>query len=196
MKYSDYYRLDNAALHILKDCDLHSLPIDVAKIANMIGIYVLPYSLSFNILNKLDLVDESKRSNGLTGFIEYPIILYNDEMNERDKRVVIGHEIGHVILEHVYDLESSIKFKWLTTDIMEYSANLFCEQLIAPTCVLSKMEVRTESEIINACDVNQKAAEFILDESKKRMRIPKKSAQIERDILKMFEKYINKHHMV
>jgi len=193
MKYSDYYRLDNAALHLLKDCDLHELPIDAIRIANMIGIYVLPYNLSYNILNKLDLIEESKISNGLTGFIEYPIILYNEKMNEGDKRVVIGHEIGHIILEHVYDHKSATNLRWLTTDAMEYGANLFCEQLIAPTCVLSKMGVSTESKIINICDVNQKGAYFVLNENEKRMRIPKKSTQIEKDILKMFEEYINRN---
>lgn len=194
--YNKYEPEIESAKKILIDCNVSSLPIMVETIAEEIGIYVLPYSISFEKIKQLSLEKTAINSDGVSCIVGEPVIFYDDALPIERCRVTIGHEIGHIILHHVYGGQASLFKKQLcipfveTSSEVETSANLFCEQLIAPPIILEKLNVNKRKDIEKYCGVNNVASEFILKSAAKRASNKYIKTKDDEHLLQLFSNYI------
>src|SRR5574344_435554 len=67
--YNEYKPEIDSAKKILVDCGVSKLPVMVETIAEQIGIYVLPYSISFEKITQLHLENAASKSDGLSFFV-------------------------------------------------------------------------------------------------------------------------------
>lgn len=93
-------------------------------------------------------------------------IAYNDTIfNEGRIRFTLLHEIGHIYLKHLIDFKETILSRSRLTEskykILEYEANAFARNALAPTILVMKMELWSESndsDIIRYFGLSQSAA--------------------------------------
>lgn len=154
------------AWKILLDCGINSFPIHVASVARSMGFFVFRYSAGEDILKRLNLYDAAMWSDAITiPLRKNYIIMYDDSIKIPRARVAVGHEIGHIMLGHVQPgSATAINRPPVKSDSrIEFDANLWCEQLIAPTGVLLAAGITTRSKIEQVCGVNRRASNFIMD---------------------------------
>ena len=164
MEYFKYPPEIASAWKILLDCGVDRLPVPVISVARKIGIPVLPYSRADKQLKLLGVYDIAMDADGVSCHLkEGHIIYYDDTLIAERRRIAIGHELGHVILGHV-PLGATTLYNrpaYWCKNRKEYAANLFCEQLVAPTCVLLEKGAANHVKIEQLCHVTRKASDFI-----------------------------------
>lgn len=171
MNYKEYPHEIESAWRILLDCNIKQFPVSVKEIAHKIGIPVLRYSQSQKLIDDLKLSKNAARTDGMTVPLEKgPIIFYDDSLSAERCRVTIGHEIGHIVMDHIeYGCITPINRSPSPLDNQkEFEANLFCEQLIAPSCVLLEVGAMDNESIERLCHVTRKASDFIIARMKER----------------------------
>lgn len=164
MEIRKYQPNVTTAWKILLDCGINSFPVPVKRVANSLGIPVLRYITGEHILKELHLYDAAMWSDAITiplgsGYV----IMYDDSIKLTRARVAIGHELGHIMLGHVKSGTATAENHppRRSDDLIEFHANLWCEQLIAPTGVLLAAGITTRSKIEQVCGVNRRASDFI-----------------------------------
>lgn len=183
MKMCKYQPDVTTAWKILLDCGINSFPVPVKQVAKSLGIPVLQYIAGERILKELMLYEAAMWSDAITiplgsGYV----IMYDDSIKPPRARVAIGHELGHIMLGHVKNGTATSKNHppKRSDDLIEFHANLWCEQLIAPTGVLLAAGITTRSKIEQVCGVNRRASDFIIARLSERPRYkPKHPEEIE-----------------
>ena len=161
-----YARDVSSAWRLLLETGTDSFPVSTKRIAAHLKIAVLRYSRGAPILKELGLYDAAMYSDGITiplG-VGKVIVMYDDSIKTPRARVAIGHELGHIMLGHAtVGVATADNHPPRPGDTPpEFAANLWCEQLIAPTGVLLAAGITTREAIEEVCQVNRRASDFIL----------------------------------
>ncbi|MDE5763789.1 MAG: ImmA/IrrE family metallo-endopeptidase [Ruminococcus sp.] len=145
MNYNIYKYARDAAWKFLIESHVTSLPVKLSEICRQRGILLL-YDYDGKYLsggeNGCTFTDDEKRFN---------IILNPDDSIEL-KRYTMAHELGHIFLDHLVNTTFS-------SSDMEYQAERFAINILAPACVLWGLDLHTAKDISEACNISEKAAQ-------------------------------------
>jgi len=115
------------ARDILREHWNGSIPVDPGKIAESLGVRVVPVG---TLLTPAEYSGYFKRSDPELGG---PVIRYNRNDPLVRKRFTVAHEIGHFVLGHNdAPRDTPENFSASTTDSRERSANQFAAELLMP----------------------------------------------------------------
>ncbi|WP_284641217.1 ImmA/IrrE family metallo-endopeptidase [Paenibacillus silviterrae] len=94
------------------------------------------------------------------------LTIYDDTAGYSSERIrwTLAHEIGHIFLNHLFDYElTSINRGGLTQyqyRTLENEADLFAQELLAPSYVLSKLGATLAADIEFICKISRQAAKY------------------------------------
>lgn len=156
MYYNNYKTARDLAWNVLIECKICELPVNLAKVVNHYGIYLIKYSDS-NYVSKHSFPAEDGYSRLIDG---KPAIYYNDSKKENRIRFTIAHEIGHILLGHLSEGETLHRNTELDSqDLKEQQANVFARDLLMPAVVINQL-VSSAKDISNLCNVSNLSAEI------------------------------------
>ena len=185
MYYGIYKGIRESAWICLRDAGIDRLPVDVLKIARIAGIRVVRNSLA-NILKPDELAKSFYDGKNW-------LIVYDDSRSTVESRLMVAHELGHILLGH--DLKHVLYADAKEFDKKpksEQQADMFAIRLLCPACVLWKLDIHTPEEIAQYCRVP-------LDTAKERSARMKTlygrnkflTSDIEREVFSQFEDYLS-----
>lgn len=209
--YLGYKKARDAAWQLIIDMNINELPVKVSTIIRQLGIGLYNYQDNVEFIQKLKLDTIAKSSDGFTLFVnnQYKVFYDNTKPVARI-RFTLGHELGHIICKHEFQLtaESYITTRntepSLKDNPIETEANIFASRLLAPACVLHELKLFTPDEIAEYCCISQQAAEFrcnrlLLLEERNKQFIKEKGygcyyiSDLEKQVKEQFSEYINNH---
>ena len=144
--YGIYTSCRDAAWRFLIDFNICSLPVKLRSAARMAGIRIVRNSHVKEL-----------RHNEVGASIFLPskewVIVYDDTLKATEARMVIAHELGHILLGHEYKY-SEQRFAYDGKKLKsEREADMFALRILAPACVLHEMRAISASQICNICDI-------------------------------------------
>lgn len=91
---------------------------------------------------------------------QFCIVLRSSE-SPQAQRYTAAHELGHICLEHpMTDSKYGRTFKTSEKDPIEYQAERFAINILAPACVLWALDLHTPEEIAAVCNISPTAAYY------------------------------------
>ncbi len=181
--YGVYTSCRDAAWKCQIDFEIHELPIKVLSITRRAGISVIKNSA----VNEL-------RQNETGATIRYRgnwFIVYDDRLDSGEARMVIAHELGHILLGHEYkfaDKRFSIPGKKLRS---EHEADMFAIRLLAPACVLHEINITDPETLAKICELPYDTA---ITRAKRMKELEKRASfyksPLERKVRDNFSEYI------
>ncbi len=135
---ADYPRAIKKAIETLSDAGVKFFPLDLNVIherySNMYEIRTYADFMEETGISRQDCInffkskDGATQSNGTTKCTIY----YNElETNSQRLRFTLAHEIGHVMLDHVFDYDECTEEE---QNLLEKEANCFAGNLLCPAC--------------------------------------------------------------
>lgn len=182
MAYDIYEQARNAAWKFLIDNHVTSLPVKLSVICQQRGISLL-YDHGIQCM--------SCNERGYT-FIDcngnFSIALNPDDKAEI-QRYTIAHELGHIFLGHFSNTE-------ISCSDMEYQAERFAIDILAPACALWGMDLHTAKDISEMCNISITAAQIRAERMEILYRRNKfLISPLERQVFKQFSGFINQHRL-
>lgn len=189
MYYNNYKIARNLAWKVLIECEVCELSINLAKVINHYGIYLIKYSDS-DYINK----HSSPTEDGYSRLMDNkPVIYYNDNKPIHRIRFTIAHEIGHILLGHLSEGETLHRnTEQDSSDPKEQQANVFARDLLMPAVIINQL-VYSSDDISKICNVSLQSAEIRwlrLQELRKRNKFC--LHPYERQVFNNFSTYIKK----
>jgi Zn-dependent peptidase ImmA (M78 family) len=148
MNYKDYQNSRDMAWRILLQENVTELPVKVGDLCRQMGIKIAYYDC---------LDDDDGKSTIIDG---QPWILIAKDKPVQRQRFTCAHELGHILLGHTGKYKLVNREPSSGDNPIEQEANVFASRLLAPACVLWKLNARTPEEIATLCDISYQAAEF------------------------------------
>lgn len=201
--YKRYTVARNASWRILAENNINSLPVDVFKLAQDMGIKVVPYSACGFIVKLLGVARYKENNDGLyVSFLGKNYIFYDDSVPSEGRiRFTIAHEIGHHVLGHIrlntFFIPRCVeRRRGGAPTAKEREANVFAARLLAPSVVLGELNVATEEDISQICGISKEAAQYRLNRLKKINENGRPSMSgLEKRVLDNFKDFINKNRL-
>lgn len=91
-------------------------------------------------------------------------IIINKQYSIQEQRYTLAHELGHILLRHIktssdenlqhFDIGVAMKSP------MEYQAEMFAIDILAPLCILWETKVETADDIMRLCNIPYSTADF------------------------------------
>lgn len=163
MSKNKYQRSRDAAWSALLASGVAELPVDLNAVTRALEIRVRTYQTEREFLRRNRLEAAARATDGMALFAAgAPAILFDSDRSPRRIRFTVAHEIGHLVLGHVRPGERTTVNREPSSEDSptELAANVFAGCLLAPTCVVRALGLRTAEEIARACNVSTSAAEF------------------------------------
>lgn len=190
--YRKYQAKIESAWEILLDCDVKELPVSVCRISEFLGIPVVPYSRGGNLMRKIGVDGIAPKTDGLASYVDNPVIFYNDSLDPDRCRVTVGHEIGHIILRHVGPGTVTVINRPPSPcdNPVEVAANMFCQQLIAPTPILISIGATDNENIEHVCHITRRASKFVISRLRERGSDYIPQSELEKKLSERFSSFI------
>lgn len=161
------------AVITLLESGITQLPITSAQVENTIKKYgwnIIEYSLKSNVhiklLDKYNVLSIAERSKAFTYKHETEkIIFIRSNLSANDKRMLLTHELGHIVLGHMAD-NNVLGYKpgGLIDEGQEDEANEFALEFLAPVCVLTKKHISTPQLVSSTTLLDTKRSRLVADE--------------------------------
>lgn len=161
--YKNYQQARDAAWQILIDCQVSGLPVNVGAICHQLGYPVYSYSKAADVIAAAGLSAQCSVSDGFTVCYGGKMrIFYNDRCSIGRQRFTVAHELGHIILGHVYDGQYTLVNREPAPgdNPHETQANQFAARILAPACVLHALGITRAEDISRICNISLPAAQF------------------------------------
>lgn len=154
--YNEYKIARDKAWETLIECEIHTLPLNLAQIANYYNITIIKYSQSNN---------KTLTGDGFSTKIKGKLIIYYNDIDfpVTRQRFTIAHELGHCLLGHVKENVRTFRYNSETDkykNIKEIQANVFARDILMPATVLHSLNVTSAEEIARICNVSMQSAEI------------------------------------
>lgn len=166
--YCEYKAARNKAWEIIIKYEVNTLPVSVRALCRRMGICLFKYTEGASLIEKYKL-HKYLKNDGFSTIIQNNYIVFYDETKPVSRiRFTIAHEIGHIVLKHL--LYQNIACRHFVTDWnaegaaapnpLETAANIFASRLLAPACVLWKLNIHSAEEIETLCGLSRQAAQI------------------------------------
>lgn len=186
MQYDIYKQARNAAWEFLIKNNVTQLPVSLSAICAQNGIILLRDNLC------IYLNDNDRGATYLRNGV-YSIVL-NSSDPVQVQRYTTAHELGHIYLKHPmkngrYGRTFGVQRE--PKSPMEYQAERFAIDILAPSCVLYGLNLHTAEEISKVCNISMRSAEIRAERMKllyqRNMFL---SHPLEREVFKQFSKFM------
>ena len=164
------------AVTTLLENAVNKLPISLTHIENIIkknGWSIIGYNLNsenhIKLLKQYDVLSIAKRTKAFTYKHETEkIVFVRSGLSSNDKRMLLAHELGHIVLGHMSD-SSVLGYKpgGLINEGHEDEANEFALEFLAPVCILCKNHISTPQLISETTLLDDKRSNLVADEVRK-----------------------------
>ena len=156
---ADYKLAAKKAYEILNEYNIKKLPIDIFSIIDSYkNIELCSFSeiqSKFKYTKKdIKMCLGSKLGAVINKNNKY-IIYYNDKIGLQTSRFTIAHEFAHIILGHFYKAKTNVLVHNLNNKVLEYEANCFARNILAPVFAFKSAPTNTLLQIL--CDISWKA---------------------------------------
>lgn len=183
MHYHYYKKSRDAAWQILIDSDIETMPVSVLKICRSLGIKVIYY----------DFLDENELGR-VTFLNNIACIMIRRNLDNKMKRYVCAHELGHLILNH---FSEGTSYSCSINDIkhgLESGAEQFAIRLLCPICILWKCNITTAEEASEVFGIEK----FLAEKRVARLKLLKKrdkflTSPLEIEVYNKFLPFIEKY---
>ncbi len=183
--YGIYASCRDAAWRFLIDFNICSLPVKLKTAAKMAGI---------RIVRNSDVKELRGNEVGASIFLPSKewVIVYDDALKVNEARMVIAHELGHILLGHEYKY-SEQRFAYDGKKLKsEREADMFALRILAPACVLHEIGAVNAGKIYTVCDIPIKHAAA---RAKRMATLEKRNfyykSELESKVRDKFQKYID-----
>ena len=201
--YWDYRNARDKAWQIIFNYDVCALPVSMQVLCSRMGIRLFSYSSGINLIRKYKLEKYTVNDGFSTILQNNYVIFYNESVPSGRRRFTIAHEMGHIVLGHIEKSRSAMlrapathwnKGEKGEPDPLETAANIFASRLLAPACVLWKLDIHTANEISELCGLSKQAAQIRAKRMEYLYRKNKfEQSLLERQALKQFSEFIDKY---
>ncbi len=169
-----YNEIRDASWKCLSQCKINSLPVNLSQICKHYGIKIVKNS---NLQENKLLANERAKTMKIDDVFH---IIVNDSDTMPVQRYSIAHEIGHILLGN---------------GLNEYEAERFAIGILAPACVLWKLNLHSAEDIAKVCNISITAAK----NRAKRMEILYArnkflTSPLERQVYSQFLDFIDKNN--
>ncbi|MDE5583084.1 MAG: ImmA/IrrE family metallo-endopeptidase [Ruminococcus sp.] len=181
MSYDIYKQARDTAWKFLIDNRVTSLPVNLSAICRKRGILFYDHDRKY-------LSGNERGGTFIDCMGKYSIIL-NPHDNVLIQRYTIAHELGHIFLNHFVN-------QTISNSNMEYQAERFAIDILAPACVLWGLNLHNTKDISEVCNISISAAQRraermeILYNRNKFLISP-----IEMQVFKQFSCFITQHKL-
>lgn len=167
------FEIKKSAIDTLILCDVIMIPITAPGVAYQLlkdETKFIPYSslLDDHNTNINDIIKKFNTKDGITIYkdkIYY--VFFNDVTHHGREQFTLAHELAHIFLGHIFIMQS----KALTPEekkILEYEANIFAAEILAPTSILYLLEKINNGDlnwkqIHNVFHTSEQASKIILE---------------------------------
>ncbi|MBQ8249164.1 MAG: ImmA/IrrE family metallo-endopeptidase [Clostridia bacterium] len=181
--YGVYAACRDAAWRCHLDFNMRRLPIKLLYLTRLAGIRVICDSKVKEL--RQGEVGASIYVNGRWS------IVYDDRMPICESRMVLAHELGHILLGHEYKYSDYRFFAENKKLKSEREADMFAIRLLAPACVLHELGALDTKTIAELCEIPEKAAQ---DRAKRMQILEKRSrfyqSELEKRVYENFREFI------
>lgn len=133
-------RPTRAAMDFLREHKVTKIPVPIESICKQQGYMVMSYSEAHELIDKLTISDLLHEKDGITiPARDHFYILYRDNLSEDRRRMVIAHEIGHIILHYGSGLVGYAADEKKQADI-DAECDTFARALLAPFPALEHID--------------------------------------------------------
>lgn len=151
------------AWEVLWRCGISELPVDLGQVCRRLGLGLYSYTQGYELLRRYNLAQHVRGADGFLFREEngpLAAIFYRPEQSQGRRCFTIAHEIGHFALGHCPAGGNTVRRSEADKDSpQERAADRFASQLLAPSCVLRGLGLRTPYAIGQRCRLSLRAAE-------------------------------------
>ncbi|MDE5583116.1 MAG: ImmA/IrrE family metallo-endopeptidase [Ruminococcus sp.] len=145
MTYNLYTKVRDTAWKFLIDNHVTSLPVNLSAICRQNEI-----SLVYDHDRKY--LSENERGCTFIDCMGKFSIVLNPDDSTKVQRYTIAHELGHILLGHFAG-------NTMSSSDMEYQAERFAIDILAPACVLWGLNLHTTKDISEVCNISISVAQ-------------------------------------
>ncbi len=154
--YNFYCEARNASWRFLLENEINCLPLSLSKICQKNG---------FKLMSDVNGCYLGENDKGVTFQNQNKewCILLNPRYDMPVKRFTTAHEIGHIYMKHpMQDGRYGLTFgiQSISNTPIEYQAERFAIDILAPACVLYGLGLHTPKDIAEVCNISMQAAEI------------------------------------
>lgn len=182
--YGAYKKTRNLAWLILKNENISTIPVPVVDICTKLGICVKNF-------------DPKHGEKGMVvNLFGKPHIFVDRKLPIPEKRYIIAHELGHLLLGHMKNYNMLMYYEYHEKNHpLEDAASSFATRLLSPACVLNGCNVSSYKDIEKLCGIPSNIAKKRMD----RMKVLKNrnkflSSELERKVFDNFEDFIKSYN--
>lgn len=148
-----YYNVRNNAWEFLIKNNVREYPLNLNKILKQNNWYLVNYQNYCNHrkINIIQLISKYPDAFTIQDMNNNFLICFNEKNNKQRIRFSIAHEIGHIVLGHLYKNEK-----------LEKEANMFAARILMPMLLIKELKITISKELAKLCDVSIEAANFRL----------------------------------
>lgn len=165
-----------SAVITLLENKINKLPITINLIEDLLkakGWSILKYDVNngkqIELLKQYNIFAIAKRTKAFTYKRKTEkIVFIRSGLSANDKRMLLAHELGHIILGHMSS-NNILGYKpgGLIDEGQEDEANEFALEFLAPVCVLCKNHISTPQLISETTLLDDKRSNLVADEVRK-----------------------------
>lgn len=154
---------------------INELPITVSQIERIIAdkkfkiiYYDIDHDEHIRILEKIGVYSLAKQAKAFTYVGKYGnMVFVRSYLSNNDKRLLLAHELGHIILGHTSD-NCVLGYSpcGIIDDGQEDEANDFALEFLAPVCVLDRKHLTDASAVSAITLLDRKRSHAVADEIK------------------------------
>lgn len=180
--YGVYKNARDASWKFLLDYHIDKLPVDLKSITNVLGIKVRA--------DNANILQPNQRGSTVTDNNQTYIIVHSEATFE-ENRYTIAHELGHIYLGHL--MTDGKYFRTFdNSNSNEYEAERFAIDILAPACVLWRLNLHTAKDISEACNISERAAQIRAERMEVLYRRNRfLTSSLERQVFEQFRPFIN-----
>ena len=184
--------VDAKAYDFIVKYNINVLPIDPLTIDGT-DYGIMSYTEGRGIIDSLGLTAELSKRKGITVNLDgYNIIMYDPDLYADERRYIVAHEIGHIMLEHpCYNNIVGGGRRRKDLRRQEQEADKFAYALLAPVPVFLALDVVDYNEIAQMTGLSIARAKTIAGYIDKRYGRNDHLTGIEHKVLITFDKYID-----
>jgi Zn-dependent peptidase ImmA (M78 family) len=165
----------NKVYDFIIDHKIYSLPVKLTKLisSEFDNVHLVKFS---DIIKNSECYAIPYIKEGMTMYNrneDVYIIIYNDINIQSHSRMrwTVGHELGHIVLGHLADYDETSTDKFIqcksTYETFEKESNFFASMILCPPWVLNSLNINSEIQIKDLCEVSSSAAHHRLVSLKK-----------------------------
>lgn len=150
------YDIEAAAARALFLYSPAKLPISAVEIAMNMGIKIINKKDAAEICEILEIEESVRQMPAFALHLDntYIIVVDIDNTTVQERKFMIAHEIGHVLLGYGQDDEDTLRIeKAFGRHPKEISCDIFAYNLLIPRIVVRAMGITDTRSIVETCDV-------------------------------------------